>query len=669
MNNDIEVKNYVIRAQAGDPEAFNELDRMFRGKFFYQAMSYVNNVTDAEDIVQNAYIRAYNRIDRCIPEKYVAWMKQIVTNEALAFMKTAHARYDVDFSALEKTDDEGNIEEFEIVEERIENNPELNFETEETKRIVSEMLGALPDTQRFVFAKYYLEDKKIKEISEELSINENTIKTQLSRGKKVLREEATRIEKKYNIKLACSPVSFLVFMLKDLETAYETEMLIGGAKLTTGSLAGKKAVSTVAEVVKKAATDNAGKAAAAKITATSVGAKIAAGAIVGAIALGTLSGINDKGYLSNNYDIVSMDNVNYSEIYKDVVANDKHYRDEDGTIYFEKDVVDGFDIKHCEYSINYENEMNIPWFTIEVNNRVFELMLDNGFNDQIKLMNYDSEAVHDLCVNMNKSGAVVGFWVTDVFGDPINDSVINDERAIFGKKVNYDLILEDIETIEKCDDILFTRILNADVIKGMIIDLKTFFDNYELGTDNRTLKGPYNFDITGDYKSEEIINLIAENSQFEHNNSGVFKEVIFNDGGKTHNCWYNIHNDGMDLLFVNWRVDENNDFFLCLNNGIISDEVHIYTEDVAFKIGLNRDNDVTDFEVTERIDGSAAFDFYGYLTDEKMAYFKTINWKSLVNDVEILKKADDTVFKYVVDADELIRLFNDLDEFFNSFSE
>ena len=77
----------VAAASAGNVEAFAELSRRYRDSYTRFAVRMVGNADDAEDAMQSAFIRAYRALDQCRdPERFGAWLYQIVANECRTFV-------------------------------------------------------------------------------------------------------------------------------------------------------------------------------------------------------------------------------------------------------------------------------------------------------------------------------------------------------------------------------------------------------------------------------------------------------------------------------------------------------------------------------------------------------------------------------------------------------
>lgn len=70
----------VVRARAGDREAFGLLVARYRDRFVRFARHMLGNREDAEEAVQDALVRAYRSLDRCEPQRFGAWAHQILVN-------------------------------------------------------------------------------------------------------------------------------------------------------------------------------------------------------------------------------------------------------------------------------------------------------------------------------------------------------------------------------------------------------------------------------------------------------------------------------------------------------------------------------------------------------------------------------------------------------------
>ena len=150
-----------------------KLYKQYCDGMFCVAMRFLKNSDDAEDVLQESFIKAFQRIDQFKGEvTFGAWLKRIVVNRSMDFLKSKHQKtIELDEGYMHIADD-GN---WEIQED-------INLE--EVKRKIEE----LPEKYRYVVQLFLVEGYDHKEISEILSISETASRTRLLRGKNCLKE-------------------------------------------------------------------------------------------------------------------------------------------------------------------------------------------------------------------------------------------------------------------------------------------------------------------------------------------------------------------------------------------------------------------------------------------------------------------------------------------------
>ena len=148
---------------------------------FTVAMRMVRNQADAEDLTQEAFIRAFQKIEQFQGEvSFGAWLKRIVINRCLDFLKAQKQHF------------------VELEEQRLLIAEDDSWETEYPvgPEEVRKAIGELPDKYRYVVQLYLVEGYDHSEISEILGITQTTCRTRLMRGKARLFEqlkEATHV--------------------------------------------------------------------------------------------------------------------------------------------------------------------------------------------------------------------------------------------------------------------------------------------------------------------------------------------------------------------------------------------------------------------------------------------------------------------------------------------
>lgn len=138
------------------------------------AMRFVKNEADAEDITQEAFIKAFQRIDQFGGNvTFGAWLKRIVINRSIDFLKSRKQH----FVELQE-------HRLSIAGEPDDWRVEQEVEVEAVKAAMEE----LPDKYRYVVQLYLVEGYDHQEISEILDLKETTCRTRLMRGKNYLKE-------------------------------------------------------------------------------------------------------------------------------------------------------------------------------------------------------------------------------------------------------------------------------------------------------------------------------------------------------------------------------------------------------------------------------------------------------------------------------------------------
>lgn len=141
---------------------------------FCVAMRFVKNEADAEDITQEAFIKAFQRIEQFEGNvTFGAWLKRIVINRSIDFLKARKQH----FVELQEN-------RLSIVEEQDNWSVDREVEVEAVKAAMEE----LPDKYRYVVQLYLVEGYDHQEISEILDLRETTCRTRLMRGKQYLKE-------------------------------------------------------------------------------------------------------------------------------------------------------------------------------------------------------------------------------------------------------------------------------------------------------------------------------------------------------------------------------------------------------------------------------------------------------------------------------------------------
>ena len=179
----------VARARTGDANAFSELVSHYERKIYRLAKHITQNDEDAEDVLQEAFLKAYEHLDGFQGNsKFYTWLVRIAVNEALMKLRKRKGDRTV---PLDEPVDTGE----EMVKREIavwEDNPEQRYSREEMQRILDEAVQSLKPDFRTVFILRDIEELSTEEAAETLGISVPAVKSRLLRARLALREKLTR---------------------------------------------------------------------------------------------------------------------------------------------------------------------------------------------------------------------------------------------------------------------------------------------------------------------------------------------------------------------------------------------------------------------------------------------------------------------------------------------
>jgi RNA polymerase sigma-70 factor (ECF subfamily) len=179
----------VDKAKAGDQQAFTDLVSRYQRKIYRLAKNITRNDEDAEDVLQEAFLKAYEHLNSFEGHsKFYTWIVRIAVNEAL--MKLRKRRGDREVSL----DEPVALGEEEVKREIAvwEDNPEQRYSREEMQQILNEAVDGLKEDFRTVFVLRDIEELSTEETAEALKISIPAVKSRLLRARLALREKLTR---------------------------------------------------------------------------------------------------------------------------------------------------------------------------------------------------------------------------------------------------------------------------------------------------------------------------------------------------------------------------------------------------------------------------------------------------------------------------------------------
>lgn len=204
----------VSLARAGEERGFGFLYQNTCKSKYYLALQYMKNEDAAQDVLQEAYFRAFSRLDTLDnPEAFPGWLGTIVANTAKNMLAKKNPLLFSDIAS----DDENETFEYQIEDENTENQPEMSYTRQETQALVREMIDSLSDEQRMCILMFHLEGASISEIAAAMNCSENTVKSRLNYGRKNLKIKAQELQKKGYRLYGVAPLPLLLYLLRTEE--------------------------------------------------------------------------------------------------------------------------------------------------------------------------------------------------------------------------------------------------------------------------------------------------------------------------------------------------------------------------------------------------------------------------------------------------------------------
>ena len=153
-----------LKTKSTQSQAFEVLVDMYKERLYWQIRNIVLNHDDADDVLQNTFIKVFKNIDSFKGESQLfSWMYRIATNEALSFIKKNAKKQGV-------TDTD--------YQEKIISNlqADVYFEGDDIQIQLQKAINTLPHKQQLVFNMKYFDDLKYKDMAEILETSEGALK-------------------------------------------------------------------------------------------------------------------------------------------------------------------------------------------------------------------------------------------------------------------------------------------------------------------------------------------------------------------------------------------------------------------------------------------------------------------------------------------------------------
>ena len=179
----------VQASRGGDVAAFEQLVKRYDAKLLRIAQKVTQNPEDAEEVVQEAFFKAYQKLDQFQEHaKFSTWLIRITLNESL--MKLRKQRAILKQLVDNDVDADSERRPFDVADWAP--NPEMLYRASEFREILITSLQRLSPALKVVFVLRDIEEHSLRETSEMLNLTETAVKTRLSRARLQLREELSK---------------------------------------------------------------------------------------------------------------------------------------------------------------------------------------------------------------------------------------------------------------------------------------------------------------------------------------------------------------------------------------------------------------------------------------------------------------------------------------------
>lgn len=178
------------RARQKDRDAIRLIIKQHNRRLYRVARSIVRNDSDAEDVLQEAYVRAFSALDGFRGDAQLStWLARIVINEALGFIRRRRPAIDIGLISASPT---LNAQVIPFPDANRVPDPETTMVQTEIRTLLEQAIDRLPSAFREVLIARLVEDMSVADVAELFRIPPQTVKTRLFRARALLRADIER---------------------------------------------------------------------------------------------------------------------------------------------------------------------------------------------------------------------------------------------------------------------------------------------------------------------------------------------------------------------------------------------------------------------------------------------------------------------------------------------
>jgi RNA polymerase sigma-70 factor, ECF subfamily len=186
-------KELVVRAKAGELDAFEALTNRYEQRVYSLALRILRQEQDAEDVTQQTFLSALENLPGFRGDaSFATWLLRIASHAALKVIRKRNGLETISLeAATEEADGYDTVPHPEYIADWRQS-PEQLVQKHETQRLLDEALANLDEKHRLVFLLRDVEGLSVKETAEALGLSEANTKVRLLRARLQLREQLTR---------------------------------------------------------------------------------------------------------------------------------------------------------------------------------------------------------------------------------------------------------------------------------------------------------------------------------------------------------------------------------------------------------------------------------------------------------------------------------------------
>ncbi len=178
-----EEQEWIREVLSGNKQAYGQIIDKYKNPLYGTILRMTRNPHDAQDLVQEAFIKVYEQLDKYkATGSFSSWFYRVAINHCMdQFRKKRHKQSDIDTEVIQDN-----------------RHPEVLFLKREKSRQLERLIATLPEDERMIILLRYGQELSYQEISDVLHLSLSDVRNKLHRAKKKMRKVAKREGGKYD---------------------------------------------------------------------------------------------------------------------------------------------------------------------------------------------------------------------------------------------------------------------------------------------------------------------------------------------------------------------------------------------------------------------------------------------------------------------------------------